>query len=47
VIEKVRENARRAALLKDRVGAVVLAVAFRGPMGWLSNRLPAGDGLAY
>jgi Phage integrase family len=37
----------RTALLKDRVGAVVLAVAFRGPMGWLSNRLPAGDGLAY
>jgi hypothetical protein len=40
-------SARRPALLKDRGSAVVLAVAFRGPMGWLSIRLPAACGLAY
>src|SRR6201998_4103087 len=28
-------------------GAAALAVAFRGPMGWLLIRLPAGCGLAY
>ena len=27
-------------------GVAVLAVAFRGPMGWLSIRLPAGFSLA-
>jgi hypothetical protein len=32
--------------LRIQVGVAALVVAFRGPMGWLPDRLPAACGLA-
>jgi hypothetical protein len=36
-----RRRARDNRLIVTEVDVAVFAVAFRGPMGWLPNRLPA------
>jgi hypothetical protein len=36
----------RSRLIETEVSVAVFAVAFRGPTGWLPNRLPAASAVA-